>query len=129
MRIDRFNDRKHRELSSRSGERYSLSAVLSGESGEGVFISHEIVPPGRRSSGAHYHTETEEIVYVLEGELTAVEGESEAPLGRGDALVLEASSGLPHYLENRSHAEAHALVIRRVTAAPDAVMAPPGKTS
>ncbi len=60
---------KHDELiSKRTGEKFSLSAMLSDIFGfRDVFVHHEIIPAGRRSSSPHAHTHREEMIYVLSG--------------------------------------------------------------
>ncbi len=123
MKFLKKSDRQYRQLkSARTGEEYSLSSALSdGFSTEDIFLSEEIIRPGSRSSGAHFHSDTEEIVFVLEGSLRAIEGEIEAELVVGDAILFERASGKPHFLRNLSRADARVLVIRRKTAEPDTV--------
>lgn len=128
MKLLKASERQHRQLkSSRTGEEYSLSSVLSDAfSTESIFLSQEIIRPGARSSGAHFHTETEEIVYVLEGKLSAVEGDSRVEMVAGDAILFERGSEKPHFLWNTGEFDAHALVIRQRTKGSDIVFGAPG---
>ena len=51
----------------------------------GAFI--HVLMPGTRSSIKHWHQSEDELVYVLDGEVTVVEGEIESVLGPGDAAT------------------------------------------
>src|SRR4051812_21227998 len=88
--IRKFNVRSltHQELrSGRTGEAYSLSAVLTEDLGfKDIFVHHEIIPPGRRASGTHFHSRREELVFVLEGRVTAWCDGQELALEPGDFL-------------------------------------------
>lgn len=71
----------------------------------------EILQPGARSSIKHWHGAEDEMVYVLEGEVTAVEGETETVLRAGDAATFRAGEPVGHYLDNRSSAPTRCLVV------------------
>jgi uncharacterized cupin superfamily protein len=43
--------------------------------------------PGTRSSIKHWHSDEDELVYVLEGDVTLIEGDSESLLRPGDDLA------------------------------------------
>ena len=75
----------------------------------GAFI--EILQPGSRSSIKHWHSAEDEMVYVLEGQITLVEGCEEFLLGAGDAATFRADVPVGHYLENRSVAATRCLVV------------------
>ncbi len=75
----------------------------------GAFV--EILPPGSRSSIKHWHSGEDEMVYVLEGEVTLTEGETEFLLRPGDAATFRAGDPVGHFLENRSAAPTRCLVI------------------
>lgn len=66
----------------------------------GAFI--EVLQPSCRSSIKHWHSAEDEMVYVLAGEVTVVEGTSETLLHAGDAATFKAGVEVGHYLENRS---------------------------
>lgn len=93
MRIQKKSDRIHRQLKSqKTGEEYSQSSVISDAlSSQDIFLTHEIIAPNSRSSAPHFHTQTDEIAYVLSGELIAVEGDSETPIEEGIQSYLSAS--------------------------------------
>lgn len=75
----------------------------------GAFV--EILPPGSRSSIRHWHSDEDEMVYVLEGTVTLHEGDGTATLGAGDAATFKAGAPVGHFLENTGQAEARYLVI------------------
>ncbi|MET2830786.1 cupin domain-containing protein [Mesorhizobium shangrilense] len=60
------------------------------------------LPPGGWSSQRHWHSHEDELVYVLEGELTLVEDNSETLLKAGDCATFAKSSGNGHHMINRS---------------------------
>lgn len=75
----------------------------------GAFI--ELLQPGSRSSIKHWHSAEDEMVYVLEGELTLVEGAHESVLRAGDAATFRAGAAVGHCLENRSASATRCLVV------------------
>lgn len=62
------------------------------------------LPPGRWSSQRHWHSEEDEFVFVLQGELVLVEDASEVVLKAGDCAAFPKGSGNGHHLQNRSQA-------------------------
>jgi uncharacterized cupin superfamily protein len=60
----------------------------------GAFV--EVLQPGSRSSMKHWHSDEDEMVYVLEGELTVVEGNAETILGAGHAATFKAGVAQGH---------------------------------
>lgn len=130
MKIQRATDLKHRQLkSSKTGEEYSLSSVISDTfASDGIFLSHEIIRPNSQSSGAHFHTETDEIIYILEGSITAVEDDTEVELVAGDSILFERQSGKYHFLKNESQSDCVALVIRRKITTEDVIFPPKATT-
>jgi uncharacterized cupin superfamily protein len=62
--------------------------------------------PGARSALNHWHENEDEFVYILEGEVTLIEGDSETVLRPGDAAGFKAGREVGHHLENRSGADA-----------------------
>ena len=75
----------------------------------GAFI--EVLQPGCRSSIAHWHSAEDELVYVLEGEITVVEGDSTTLMRPGSVATFRAGAAVAHYLENRSTAPTRCLVV------------------
>ncbi|KQZ44219.1 cupin domain-containing protein [Duganella sp. Root1480D1] len=75
----------------------------------GAFI--HVLMPGTRSSIKHWHQSEDELVYVLDGEITVVEGETESVLGPGDAATFPHGSPLGHYLWNKGQSTARCMVI------------------
>ena len=60
------------------------------------------LPPGGWSSQRHWHSHEDELVYVLEGELTLVEDTGETVLRAGDCAAFPKNSGNGHHMINRS---------------------------
>jgi uncharacterized cupin superfamily protein len=60
------------------------------------------LPPGGWSSQRHWHTEEDEFVYVLEGELTLVEDDGETLLRAGECAAFPKGTGNGHHLKNQS---------------------------
>ena len=75
----------------------------------GAFI--EVLQPGSSSSIKHWHSAEDEMVYVLAGEITVVEGTLETLVRAGGAATFRAGVAAGHYLENRSAAPTRCLVI------------------
>lgn len=64
------------------------------------------LPPGGWSSQRHWHSEEDEFVHVLEGELILVEDAGETVLRAGDCAAFPKNSGNGHHMINRSGAVA-----------------------
>lgn len=113
MKIN-FNNLDHRQLqSSVTAEKYALHASVSQLLGlSQMAIHHEIILPGHRASAKHFHTQKEEFILVIDGEVTAhlVNGE-DVLLQKGDALGFKPGVQYAHHIENHSHQPAQLLVI------------------
>ncbi|MDQ1817426.1 cupin domain-containing protein [Massilia sp. CCM 9210] len=75
----------------------------------GAFV--EVLQPGTRSSIKHWHSAEDEMVYVLEGHVTLVEGDAETILKPGDAATFRAGDAVGHFLWNRSASPTRCLVV------------------
>jgi len=75
----------------------------------GAFI--EVLQPGTRSSIKHWHSAEDEMVYVLAGEITVIEGTSETLMRAGCVATFRAGVQVGHYMENRSASETRCLVV------------------
>lgn len=64
------------------------------------------LPPGAGSAQRHWHSEEDEFVYVLEGELVLVTDGGEQTLGTGMAAGFPAGETDGHHLINRSGRDA-----------------------
>ncbi|WP_199195346.1 cupin domain-containing protein [Thiomonas sp. X19] len=71
----------------------------------------EILMPGSRSSLKHWHSAEDELVFVLEGEVSLIEGETETVLHAGDAATFRAGESVGHCLVNRSDTPTRCLVV------------------
>lgn len=70
----------------------------------GVNLVH--LEPGAWSSQRHWHSEQDEFIYVLSGELTLVTDAGEETLYAGDGAGFKAGDRDGHHLQNRSSADA-----------------------
>lgn len=75
----------------------------------GAFI--EVLQPGSRSSIKHWHSAEDEMIYVLAGEITVIEGASETLVQAGGVATFRAGVPVGHYLENRSASATRCLVV------------------
>ncbi len=75
----------------------------------GAFI--EELPPGSRSSHTHWHMEEDEMVLILSGSITLIEGEMETELHPGDAACWKAGDAVGHSMHNRTDAPVRYMVI------------------
>ncbi len=60
------------------------------------------LPPGSWSSQRHWHSHEDELVHVLEGEVTLVEDDGETVLRPGDCAAFPKGTGNGHHLINKS---------------------------
>src|SRR6185295_7735217 len=67
------------------------------------------LPPGAWSSQRHWHTASDEFVYVLSGEVVLVTNGSEEVLRAGDAAGFKAADDNGHCLQNRANTDATVL--------------------
>ncbi len=63
------------------------------------------LPPGAWSSQRHWHTGSDEFVYVVAGDVVLVTDEGEEVLHPGDAAGFKAGDANGHCLRNQSHGE------------------------
>ena len=71
----------------------------------------EVLQPGAVSARPHWHSAEDEMVYVLEGEITLIEGDTTSLLHPGDAATFKAGVAVGHCLHNRSTAPTRCLVV------------------
>jgi uncharacterized cupin superfamily protein len=64
------------------------------------------LPPGGWSSQRHWHSDEDEFVYVLDGEVTLMEDGSETVLHTGECATFPKNTGNGHHLINKSAAMA-----------------------
>ena len=69
------------------------------------------LPPGAWSSQRHWHTRSDEFVYVVGGEVVLVTDDGEEVLKAGDAAGFKADDGNGHQLQNRSDRDAFVLEV------------------
>lgn len=60
------------------------------------------LPPGGWSSQRHWHSDEDEFVYLLEGEVVLVEDDGETLLRAGDCAAFPKGTGNGHHLINQS---------------------------
>lgn len=69
------------------------------------------LPPGAWSSQRHWHTASDEFVYVVAGEVVLVTDGGAEVLRAGDCASFKAGDANGHHLQNRSESEATVLEI------------------
>jgi uncharacterized cupin superfamily protein len=69
------------------------------------------LPPGAWSSQRHWHTASDEFVYVLSGEVILASDAGEEVLRAGDAAGFKAGDSNGHCLQNRSNEDACVLEV------------------
>jgi uncharacterized cupin superfamily protein len=74
------------------------------------------LPPGAWSSQRHWHTDSDEFVYVLSGEVVLVTDDGEELLHAGHVAGFKAGDANGHCLQNRSDLDALVLEIGSRTA-------------
>ncbi len=71
----------------------------------------EILPPGSSSSVKHWHSDEDEMIYLIEGDLLLHEGDAKAVLHAGQAATFKAGDPVGHVFENVSDRPARYVVI------------------
>ena len=71
----------------------------------------ETLPPGAVSSDRHWHESEDEFLYVLSGNLTAIDDDGAHPLAPGDAVCWRHGEPNAHHLRNDSAAPAIYLIV------------------
>lgn len=104
LKIVAQNQLNHIQLmSEKTKEIYSFSAIVSQLLGsKQLFIHHDIITPGQKSSGPHRHTIIEEVVYILKGTATVVEGVNTVTIGEGSFAFFDPQAKELHYLVNQT---------------------------
>jgi uncharacterized cupin superfamily protein len=74
-------------------------------------VNLTVVQPGAWSSQRHWHSHEDELVWVLEGELTLVTDGGEEVLRAGDCAAFRAGDSDGHHLVNQSSRPARVLEI------------------
>ena len=74
-------------------------------------VNLEVLYPGAQSALRHWHTESDEFVYLLEGELILVTDDGETPVKPGMCMGFQAGDPNGHHFINRSEYIARFLVI------------------
>ena len=96
----------------RTGEKLTLAKSLSDAFGLTHLLVHqEVLLPGRRASSFHFHSEKEEVFYVLAGTPSLLVGAEVTDLQPGDFIGFSPSEGVPHMLFNRLSEPATVLTI------------------
>jgi uncharacterized cupin superfamily protein len=82
-------------------------------------VNHLRLPPGQWSAERHWHTNEDEFVWVLEGEVVLVNQDGETVLKAGDCACFPAGEPNGHHLQNRSDADAIILEVGSRRPGPD----------
>lgn len=101
--IDTYNLEYELMNSEKTGEVFSEFALLSDHL-ELVkfFLTKEILKPGARSSSKHYHTENEEVFFILKGTPTLIVNTEKRILKPGNIVAFKQNSIEYHTLINES---------------------------
>jgi len=71
----------------------------------------EILPPSSSSSVKHWHEGEDEMVYVLQGEVTLQEGDDSIVMRPGEAATFKAGDPIGHCMQNLGTTDVRYLVI------------------
>ena len=82
--------------------------LLGGETGESIMMFEETLPPGTKSL-YHLHHDSDEVAWVLAGEITFMIGEEVASGGPGTCAFMPRD--VPHAWKNTSSETARALFL------------------
>ena len=74
-------------------------------------VNHETLHPGAQSALRHWHSHSDEFVYVLQGQLWLITDEGEQLLTAGMCVGFKAGDCNGHHLHNRSSEIAAFLVV------------------
>ncbi|WP_104027826.1 cupin domain-containing protein [Vibrio jasicida] len=74
-------------------------------------VNLEILEPNAQSALRHWHTKSDEFLYVLDGELYLITDEGEQVMTRGMCAGFPAGAENGHHLVNRSDSQAKFIVI------------------
>ena len=69
------------------------------------------LPPGSWSSQRHWHTESDEFLYVIAGEVVLVTNDKDIFLRAGDVVGFKAGDPNGHCLQNRSNGDVSVLEV------------------
>ena len=92
----------------RHRKRWRLGAAA-GLTGFGVNLCR--LPPGTWSSQRHWHSNDDEFIYVVDGEVVLVTDVGDEMLKAGDCVGFKAGEADGHHLQNRSDHEALVLEV------------------
>ena len=74
-------------------------------------VSRVTLPPGAWSSQRHWHSAEDELVYILQGRPTLIDGGGEHELAPGDVTAHPAGEADGHHMVNRTDEEVVFLVV------------------
>ncbi len=119
MLISKKEKREYRQLESKTSEKYSLSSILFNDGD--FFVYQEIIEPGHNASAPHTHQDTDELIYVLDGEIEVIEGDEVITLRSGDSAIFQKNSSAKHYFSNKLDLKSEVLVLTRKLESKDTV--------
>jgi quercetin dioxygenase-like cupin family protein len=90
-----------------SGRSYALK-LLGGATGESIMLFEETVPAGTKST-SHLHRDSDEVAYVLEGEITFKIGDEVTVGGPGTCAFMP--RGVPHASKSTGAETGHVLFL------------------
>jgi len=89
----------------KEGYEYNKRKFVSREEGGSCVVSVYEIPPNKSAYPYHYHTQDEEVFYIISGKGTLKTPEGEREVSAGDILYFPANKNGAHKLTNLSDSE------------------------
>jgi uncharacterized cupin superfamily protein len=83
-----------------------------------LVVNHVTLPPGTWSSQRHWHAGEDEVLVMLTGTATLVDGSGPRAIGPGEIAIFPAGDGNAHHLRNEGDAPCTFVVASRPEASP-----------
>ena len=93
------------------GYRWSRMRIARRLGGKMLGASIYLIGPGEKSFPYHYHHANEEMLIVLEGEVTVRTPEGEQAASRGDSLIFNTGPAGAHQLINNTNEDARVMML------------------
>lgn len=113
MQILKKEEITYKQLNStQTREQYSLSALVSDLLGsKQLFFHHDIIAPGKKSSGAHRHTVIEEVVYISKGSASVYFGGEKRLVPEGSFILFDPKETKTHFVANETDQDLETITV------------------